>query len=620
MKTIFSLFLFFVVTISVNAQSTSTPNRAQRAGEAIFFEKTGLTTSDLKQISKHPEKAKEIISRAKGNETARSGNPAVAASNEVIVSGSTDVESEIHAAMNPTDTMNLVCSPNAQTGGLTNPIYYSTNFGTSWNAATFNNDPHITGGFTLGGGDPMFAYDNAGKIYYSWIRLFFANSKVYAAMYWASSVDAGATWQRAANDRVAIDSSASIVSLPDKFFDKQWMAVDHSNSPYQNDLYCALFQTQTSTNGLNIVVYKKPAASNAFNAAPGIVSDNSFVSVQFSDIVVDNNGNVHVSFFGSQDSINYAFYHSVSTDGGQTFSTPNKISDAHVPGFSADQPTANFVGIDPQRFYPCTHIAVDNSTGANANNLYAVWTANGLTTPLTTGLDVFYSRSTDGGNTWSAAIHVNDDTASAADNFYPAITVNSDGILFISWYDRRTDPVNNKTTNYYFAYSTDGGATLLGNQQITNQPTDFSTIGSQNSAFGIGEYTQIVAARGFAIPVWTDGRTNNGDLNIYCATIPWATYSGISDPVMINKHHIGNSFPNPSNGELNFTLTFDKPTTATLELFDLQGRMVMTLLNGKINSGETKMKIDVSSLASGNYLLVLKTDEGKETSKVTVAH
>ncbi|HEU4717927.1 MAG TPA: T9SS type A sorting domain-containing protein, partial [Bacteroidia bacterium] len=351
----------------------------------------------------------------------------------------------------------------------------------------------------------------------------------------------------------------------------------------------------------------------------GIVSDNSFTSVQFTDIVVDNNGYVHVSFFGSKDSVNYAVWHSVSTDGGMTFSTPVKISDAHVPGFSGDQPNANIVGIDPTRFYPCQHLACDNSSGPNANNLYATWTANGTTSAATAGLDIYFSRSTDGGATWSSPVIINNDTATAADNFYSAITMNGNGVVLLSWYDRRTDPVNNKTTHYYFAYSSDGGQTFQGNQQITNTPTDFSTIGAQNNGFGIGEYTQIVATGAYAIPVWTDGRTNDGDCNIYCATIQWATFSGVAEPVAVNNHHISSVYPNPSSGSLSITLDFGTAQNANVTITDLSGRTVMNVCDGKTFEGKSRMDIDVSALAAGNYLLVLRTENGKETSKFTVA-
>ncbi|MBI3511015.1 MAG: T9SS type A sorting domain-containing protein [Bacteroidetes bacterium] len=613
MKNIFTLTALLATTFSFSQNV----NHAQMEKEKIFFEKTGLTLNDLREMAAHPEKKNEILKNR--NENERNGNPNTQLSNEVIVSGSTDIESEIHAAMNPLDSTKIVCSPNTQNGsGLSNPIYYTGDFAQTWNPATFNNDPDISGGFTLGGGDPMFAFDNNGIAYYSWIRIFFAGSRVYAAIYWASSSDNGATWQRAANDRVAIDSSTSIITLPDKIFDKQWMIADRtSSSPYYNDLYCAMYQPQTSTGTTNIVVYKKPAAASAFNTTWGVVSDNTFMTVQFSDIVVDNSGNVHVTFFGSQDNVNYAIWHSVSTDGGATFSTPNKIADTHVPRFSADQPNANFVGIDPQRFYPCPHVAIDNSSGPNANNLYATWTANGALTANTTGLDIFFSRSTDGGMTWSTPVIVNNDTDPAADNFYSAITINTDGIIFLTWYDRRLDPVNNKTTHYYFAYSVDGGQTLLGNQQITNVATDFSTIGSQNSNFGIGEYTQVVAARGYAIPVWTDGRTNDGDLNIYCATIPWATYSGVHESVAVNHQHIIAAYPNPVSDDFFVTLHFDKEENVLMTITDVAGRMIEQN-SWTSHAGTEKTSFDLTPLSAGEYFFTLQTSGTKETVRVTV--
>ncbi|MBU0763484.1 MAG: hypothetical protein KJ607_01475 [Bacteroidetes bacterium] len=68
-------------------------------------------------------------------------------------------------------------------------------------------------------------------------------------------------------------------------------------------------------------------------------------------------------------------------------------------------------------------------------------------------------------------------------------------------------------SHYYFAVSHDQGLSFGQNYQVTSLPTDFNTVGDNNQSFGIGEYTQVLATEGYIIPVWCDGRQNNGNLN-----------------------------------------------------------------------------------------------------------
>ena len=56
---------------------------------------------------------------------------------ETVVSDDTEVESEVHAAVNPVDTANIIISPIRQAGSfpavdLTCPVYYTKDFGKTW--------------------------------------------------------------------------------------------------------------------------------------------------------------------------------------------------------------------------------------------------------------------------------------------------------------------------------------------------------------------------------------------------------------------------------------------------------------------------------------------------------
>jgi hypothetical protein len=80
-------------------------------------------------------------------------------------------ESEVHAAINPTDTTNIVVGPIhiSPASGMILPIYYTTNFGASWTKSSYQAIPYEFGAQISGGGDPVFAFDADGKVYMSWI-------------------------------------------------------------------------------------------------------------------------------------------------------------------------------------------------------------------------------------------------------------------------------------------------------------------------------------------------------------------------------------------------------------------------------------------------------------------
>ncbi|MCB9472391.1 MAG: right-handed parallel beta-helix repeat-containing protein [Candidatus Delongbacteria bacterium] len=76
--------------------------------------------------------------------------------------------------------------------------------------------------------------------------------------------------------------------------------------------------------------------------------------------------------------------------------------------------------------------------------------------------------------------------------------------------------------------------------------------------------------------------------------------------------------PNPFNPSTRCTIVMRQTAPARLELFDLQGRRVMTLLDGLLSRGEHSVQLEGQTLASGVYLLVLSADQERRVQKVTL--
>lgn len=544
------------------------------------------------------------------------------------LSGTETPESEVHAAINPRDTSNIIVAamrldPEQILSTLTFPVYYTKDFGHSWQTSTFDGVsdlPPLT--LVIGGGDPVLAFDSEGAAYLSWLTFTIdITFNIGIQLHWAISTDGGATWQRQASP---IDSGtvADLENPDSRFVDKQWIAADLSDSPYRDNLYAAYVEINLTDTTYNILVKTREPGSGNFGAAVDLTPP-AIVFSQFASIDVDRQGKVHVLFAGAeiQDQV-ISLYHCYSSDGGQSFSEPVKISPLHLPCFppGAGGP-CDLVGVDSARVYPCPHLRVDKSGGDFDGRLYAAWTADGFQSELTPGVDIYFSRSEDGGLSWSAPQVLNDDGIPASEQFFPSLAVNGKGLLAISWYDRREDP-NNLLTKYYMAFSRDGGQSFEPAFAVSAEGADFSQVGSANGNFGVGEYTQVLSTSGYAIPVWADGRSNDGNIDIYAAFFPLGGEVTALPEIqtVTDKFAVGLPSPNPGKGVSRIDIELKEATEVALQLFGPQGRLLRQQALGQLPAGNHRLDIGLDGLPDGAYLLRVQTGFGVQSRRLVANH
>ncbi len=603
---LFSVALFLSLT-SLAQKAIVDPNAAMRW---TLNETVKIKGELLKRIiEKHPEyKSNPAI------------NKALKDGNEVVVSGGSDVESEVHAVINPTDTQNIVVSPiKMSNSGISCPVYYTKDFGQTWQTSSFVNMPHEDGTMSGGGGDPVFTVDANGRIYFSWIDLyasvltFLGGGDANMGIFWAYSDDGGVTWNTPANDTILLGqlhfaAGGQVDGISSPISDKQWMACDvNENSPYKNNVYVSYVTLSQDTNGYSHYQIKcktKPADQDMFTTEALVADSTQFLFTQFSSITVDADGNVHVSFYGyAKNDSNMAVWQSVSTDGGQTFSAPDRISYVtfNLPLFTPDSLGPDTIpGISNKRLYPSPYMAAHPTNG----EVYMTWTAFGVNTHGNTLSDIYFSKYNNG--TWSSPIKVNNDNLPTAQNYYSSICTNNNGDIVISWYDRREDTIPTSApypAEYYYGISSDDGQTFS-NVKVTSQSTDFAHIGDNNQGFGIGEYTQVLATNHYIIPVWTDNRENNGDLNIYAAFINKDTPSPSAVRIENILHNVS-IYPNPAT---NYIVVKSDLENVNATIITQKGQKIKTVnLNGEKN------RIDVRGLKAGIYYLVLE-EKGRVVS------
>ena len=129
-------------------------------------------------------------------------------------------------------------------------------------------------------------------------------------------------------------------------------------------------------------------------------------------------------------------------------------------------------------------------------------------------MDVRFARSTDGGQTWSTSVRVNDDPAGTnAWQWFGTMSVAPDGRIDVVWNDTRASG-QGQVSELYYASSTDGGQSWSKN--VPASPAFDSHLGwpSQDK---LGDYYHMVSENAVAHLAWA--ATFNGEQDVYYTRI-----------------------------------------------------------------------------------------------------
>jgi len=124
-------------------------------------------------------------------------------------------------------------------------------------------------------------------------------------------------------------------------------------------------------------------------------------------------------------------------------------------------------------------------------------------TPSASRSDIVVRRSTDRGVTWTDPVAINDDDPSDQyTSFYPELAVAPNGRVDVIWQDNRQQ--TDYLVNVQYTYSTDGGQTWAPNVAVTDRPIDFNRGISFNS--DIRQPPGLASANQYAAIAWADPR------------------------------------------------------------------------------------------------------------------
>src|SRR5579864_3351917 len=392
----------------------------------------------------------------------------------------------------------------------------STDGGKTWSApsggALLPSPPAVTWGNRgasnhIGGGDSALAWGTGETVYFATLGVQVNTNPPtpgvcnVGGLYVYRSTDGGNSWTVPANGPAAPDTQTI-------FRDRDHLAADsnpaspHAGAVYlvwSDDQYTGCPQIFSSNFVTRHIMFSRSTDGGVSWSTP-IELGNGCLEAAIAAVGAD--GSVYVAWFdcnvrgGDRELVRK------STDGGVTFSPavaagsgltrcPDPLPGAH---FRLSGEAAPTIATDP----------------TNAARVYVAWSS---CTP-TSQADVFLSRSLDGGATWSSPVRVNDDgTSNPRDQFFPAITVDDQGVVRAMWGDDRLDTVNSGGRDYdvFASASTDHGASFGTNVRVT---TVSSNPDVDNGGKFIGDYWGIAPC---GTAVWDDVR--NGNQDIYAAAL-----------------------------------------------------------------------------------------------------
>ena len=393
-------------------------------------------------------------------------------------------QSESAISIKRSDPSRIVAASNNIGGSGAQSQYFSANGGVTWGRT----EVPVAAGDAFNS-DPVVDWTSDGT---AWsMTLGIDNSQTVLKGRAYKSTDNGATW--------TLDGTFSGAQTD---VDKEMMWVDHSaTSPFKDNIY-AIWH-----NGLPAFVGRRTAAGWQ---TPVQVSGAESTGTAIGGDVRTNSAGDLFAFWPTTG--NRRLFVSKSTTGGASFAAPVQIGttfdgfDIGVPSFSSRRALIYVSGGAYRTMSPVARNEVYASwvdlTGAA--NCTSSGNEPGTNAASTCKTRVWFSRSTDGGATWSAKVMLNNQ-AGLNDQYNQWLTVDdTNGMLGIIYYDTVADPARLKTDVWYQS-SFDGGATWSAAIKITTLPTDETGSGA-DLGNQYGDYNGLTANAGLVYPSWTDRR------------------------------------------------------------------------------------------------------------------
>jgi len=326
--------------------------------------------------------------------------------NETSIAVDPNNPNRVVASMNDYVTRTWSCFiagvPCSALGDGYSGTYFSNDGGSTW--CCVSSDPshlgtlipgveRLTGGVYDAGGDPAVAFDSKGHVYYAGLGFNRTTPPNTVTVSKGTFTGSNLAW--------SAPTFINATTAPSTLNDKEWIAVDsHPGSPFQDRVYVSwtrfIFNAHNGAYVQSPIAFAYSKDGGATFSAPQLIVGNVLYG-QGSHPTVGPDGTVYVFWDGSTrlatlDSI----WMVKSADGGVTWSKPVAVA-----------PLVDIIPIANTEFrnnsFPAAAAAPDGTLYVNWSSLMS--DATGALCPAQTNSGchaaVLYSKSTDGGATWS---------------------------------------------------------------------------------------------------------------------------------------------------------------------------------------------------------------------------
>lgn len=466
-------------------------------------------------------------------------------------------------------------------------VYVSTDTGRTWTGETLQSAYGVWG-------DPVLVVDTAGDFYYfhlsnpasgNWIDRIVCQKTTNDGGVWSPGTFTGL------NGTKAQDKEWVVVDRTNNYMYVTWTQFDAYDSQLPGDSSIILFSRSEDAGQ----TWSNPLRLNTI-AGDCVDSDNT---VEGASPAIGPNGEVYVAWAGPE-----GLLFNRSLDNGDTWLSEEIFIDSMPYGWDHI-----ISGLSRANGLPV--LTTDLSGGDHHGTMYINWTdqRNG---PGDT--DVWLSKSTDGGDTWSAPIRVNDD-APGKEQFFSWMTVDqATGYLYFVFYDRRNH--TDDATDVYLAYSKDGGATFV-NEKISELP-----FVPTATAF-MGDYNNITAHNGIVRPVWTRMDTGSNSIWTHIYTMPEDSVVGVDEVAGSQVFELEQNYPNPTGSNTYISFKLHEDVTVDLGLYNIYGQEIYKAIDGEtLGYGKHTVSIDIKALglSQGVYFYKLTVDNKTKTKRLSIQY
>ena len=446
---------------------------------------------------------------------APAGKPRVVVGPNILVSRDGDVPHvELHVATSPRNARHLLGAAITATrpnGGWACRAYSSTDGGATWKASEFTEQ------VKWGGGDPQVAITPQGTGLFLALTMNKSDKgRDCASMLVWRTTEAGETWEPAREIRC------------DPSWDHEQIVVDATKGRYAGRIYVAALYDYPV---YRVGVFRSEDDGRTWIGPVEAANGGGTIGINDVTPMVLSDGTLIVPYGDfpflpdkrpTKGMADENFWTVASTDGGVTFSAPRRANTQKYNVDDKDSPISGF-----------GKFAADTESKKYRDYLYTVWEDARFG-----NYRILFSRSTDRGKTWSAPRLLETGLAPEVKQWQPAVAVNKDGVLAITWFDTR-ESGKGREYRQYLAASVDGGETFLptvavssarsnpdgrGNSQLAPMTwvhegqLSLALISAASRWGSGGDYMGLAADKDGAFhPFWADARS--GTFQIYTASV-----------------------------------------------------------------------------------------------------